>query len=140
MKNSSRGKRKPTHFVMDIVIGILCVLVIGAGVFAVSMINEDWNFSYDVESFYYRLQNENYSQMVEMYHTNEAAGVKANEELKQYYGIAKYFEAASYYKAYEEAGDKANAEKYMNAMEEAEREMRDLTFVSDTICEKLGIE
>lgn len=134
----SRIKR-PGHLIMDIVIGALCVLFVGIGFFTIKMINEEINFSYDVESFYYRLQDEDYSQMVEMYHTNEASNVKANEELKQYYGIAKYFEAASYYNVYETCKEQEKMNKYQVQMKNAEKEMGELSFVKDDINKKLGI-
>lgn len=136
----NKRRRKPVHLILDIVIGIFSVLLVGAVVFTVKMINEDVNFHYDVESFYYRLQDENYSNMVEMYHMNEEAGVKSDAELEQYYGIAKYFEAASYYRAYQEAGEMEQMKKYEAQMKNAEKEMGQLEFVSDQIDEKLGIE
>ena len=136
----NKNKKRPAHFILDILIGILCVLLVGAGVFTVKMINEDINFSYDADSFYYRLQDENYSTMVEMYYTNEASNVKADQELQQYYGVAKYFEAASYYKAYEIAKDFDQIKKYKAQMKDAENEMGQLKFVTEQIDEKLGIK
>lgn len=140
MNNVIRRNRRPAHIVMDIVIGVLCVLLVGAGAFTINMINEDINFRYDVESFYYRLQDEAYSQMVEMYYANEESGVKADEELKQYYGVAKYFEAASYYKAYKIVEEPEEMNKYEAQMKNAEKEMGELSFVSKQIDERLGIE
>lgn len=140
MNNIIKRKRRPAHIVMDIVIGVLCVLLVGAGAFTINMINEDINFRYDVESFYYRLQDEAYSQMVEMYYANEESGVKADEELKQYYGVAKYFEAASYYKAYKIVEEPEEMNKYEAQMKNAEKEMGELSFVSKQIDERLGIE
>jgi len=139
VRNNRMKKRKPLHLVLDILIGILCVLTVGTAAFTIKMLNEDLNFSYDEESFYWRFQDEDYGQMVEMYHQNEAAGVKEDEELRQYYGIAKYYEAASYYRAYEESGNKEAANQYRAQMEEAENEMGELGFASETIKEKLQI-
>ena len=140
MKNRVNKKRKPVHIILDIIIGVLCVCMVGAVIFTVNMLNEDLNFSYDEESFYYRLSDEDYGQMVEMYHMNNAAGVKDGATLEQYYGIAKYFEAASFYKAYSEAGDTEQADKYLAQMQEAEKQMGRLAFEKGKICERLGIE
>ena len=78
--------------------------------------------------------------MVEMYQVNEAIGVDADEKLQQYYGIAKYYEAASYYKMYCQAGEKLQAKKYEQKMEQAKKEMGELDFASEMICEKLQIK
>lgn len=133
MKIKEKVKRSPFHVILDLVIGFLCVVLVGTGIFAIQRFHEDWSFSYDADSFYYRLQDEDFGQMVEMYHVNEAAGAKADEELMQYYGVAKYFEAASCYKAFQES-------IYLEKMNTAKEQMGELNFVSETICEKLSLE
>lgn len=140
MNRNLRKKKSPLHRVLDIIIGVLCVFIVLAAVLAIGMFKESWSYSYETDSFYYRLQDEAFGQMVEMYYTNEAAGVKADEELQQYYGVAKYFEAASYYKAYQDVEDGQQMLKYQEKMELAEEEMGELDFLSEKIYEKLGIE
>jgi len=98
-------KNKFLNRILDIAIGFLCVVCVAAAVFAVKEFRYSYDYSYDAESFYYRLEDGDFAQMVEMYHTNEAAGAEADEELSQYYGVAKYFEAASYYNIYESEND-----------------------------------
>lgn len=139
MNKKQWKKRGPVRFTMDIIIGILCVITVGAAVFMITILNEDWNYSHDADSFYYRLQDEDFGTMVEMYHRNKEAGVEGNQELKQYYGIAEYFEAASYYKIYQETGDETQMKKYYDQMENAKNRMGELSFVSDKICDKLEI-
>lgn len=142
-KRSGRGGSKlsnPLNLALDIVIGILCVVLVGAVAFAISSFWENYSYSYSEDSFYYRLEDKSYGQMVEMYYTNEAAGVKPGEDMREYYGVAKYFEAASYYKIYREAGDLQKAQEYHEKMETALEEMEELKFVGDKICEKLGKE
>lgn len=138
----NRGKRnkRPMHLILDIIIGVLCVITVGITIFTVNYLNEEMNYSFDEESFYYRFQDEDFGQMVEMYHQNEAAEVKADKVLKQYYGVAEYYEAASYYKAYKETGDHKQADKYFERMKEAETKMGELRFACEMICEKLQIE
>ena len=132
-------KRSPLHVVLDIVIGIMSVLAVGAVIFTINMFAEEWSFSYDAESFYYRLESEDYRDMVEMYYMNETAGVKPDEELEQYYGVAKYFEAASYYKVYHDAEDEEQMAKYLNRMEMAREQMGALNIAAEDIDDKLGL-
>lgn len=138
MNRLHKEKRGPIRWGLDLVIGFLCVILVGTVIFAVSTIKEDWNYSHDVDSFYYRLQDEDFGTMVEMYYRNKEAGVKGNRELQQYYGIAEYFEAASYYKAYKETGREEQLKKYADKMEHALTHMGELSFVSDSICQSLG--
>lgn len=134
------NKRKnPVHIVLDIVIGILCIALVGAGAFAVSMWQESFGWEYDADSFYYRLSDGDYGAMVEMYYLNEAYNVEPDEELNMYYGAARYFEAASWYKAYSEAGDDARAVAYRLTMDEAEAQMGALSMVAGDICKALNI-
>ena len=135
------NKRKnPVHIVLDIVIGILCIALVGAGAFAVSMWQESFGWEYDADSFYYRLSDGDYGAMVEMYYSNESNNVKPDEELEMYYAVAKYFEAASWYKAYSEAGDSQWMVVYREAMDEAEAEMESLSMLAEDICLALEIE
>lgn len=137
--NKIRQKRKSGHLLLDIIIGLLCVITVGAGAFAIFSFGENYSYSYEADSFYWRLEDEDFARMVEMYYANEAAGVEADEEMQQYYGVAKYFEAASYYKAYQEAQDLKNMELYYDKMESAMLEMNELDFLGETICKKLKI-
>ncbi len=138
MKKKINRKKKPIIIILDILIVVLTVCAVGAGVFAVNMLNETYASSYDTESFYYRLNDESYAQMVEMYYSNEMADVEADEELEQYYGVAKYFEAASYYVMYQKAGDQEKVIKYQEEMAEAKEDMGELAFVSDKIMSKFA--
>ena len=134
------NKRKnPVHLVLDIVIGILCLALVGAGAFAISMWQESFGWEYDADSFYYRLSDGDYGAMVEMYYLNEAYNVEPDEELNMYYGAARYFEAASWYKAYSEAGDDSRAAVYRRTMDEAEQQMGALSMVAGDICQALNI-
>lgn len=52
-----------------------------------------------------RVEYGNYAPLVDHYHQNVAAGITGNKEEKEYYGVAKYYEAASFYKAFSTVGD-----------------------------------
>ena len=135
----NKPKRSPAALVLDIVIGLLCVALIGAAAFAATSFYDSFGFDYDADSFYYRLTDGDYSQMVEMYYYNEANGVKADSELRQYYAVAEYFEAASWYKAFDSAGDSARAAEYETKMADAGNDMGALSMVAEDIRQSLGI-
>jgi len=134
------NKRKnPVHLVLDIVIVLLCLALVGAAAFAVSMWQDSFGWEYDADSFYYRLSDGDYGAMVEMYYLNEAYDVEPDEELDMYYGVARYFEAAGWYRAYSEAGGELRAAAYRQAMTAAEEQMGALSMVAVDIREVLGI-
>ncbi len=134
------NKRKsPVNLVLDIVIVLLCFALVGAAAFAISSFHDSFGWAYDADSFYYRLSDGDYGAAVEMYYLNQANNVKADDELRQYYAVAEYFEAASFYKAFSYAGDELRAEKYLAHMDEAESRMGALSFEADKINERLGI-
>ena len=132
-------QKNPVHLVLDIVIGLLCLALVGAGAFAISMWQESFGWQYDADSFYYRLSDGDYGAMVEMYYLNEANDVRPDEELSMYYGVAKYFEAASWYKVYDDSGDAARAADYRETMEVAQKQMGALSMVAGDVKDALGI-
>ena len=146
MKHNSRNaaglsgaKKSPMILLLDVVIGVLCVLLVGALAFTIASFRENYSYSYEEDSFYWRLEEENFGQMVEMYYSNEAAGVKPTGDMLEYYGVAKYFEAASYYKLYQNE-DSEYARYYQEKMETAAEEMGELAFLTEKIRGQLGLE
>ena len=134
------NKKSPVNIVLDIVIALLCLAFVLAVVFALDMYRESFAWSYDADSFYYRLSDGDFGAMVEMYYYNESNNVKPDEELEMYYGVAKYFEAASWYKVYSEAGDSQWTAVYRQAMDEAEADMGSLNMLAEDICLALETE
>ena len=132
-------KRSPVILFLDIVIGVLCVLLVGALFFAIASFRENASYSYDEDSFYWRLEDGSFGQMVEMYYSNEAAGVEPTEDLLEYYAVAKYFEAASYYVLYQEDAPEY-AGYYQEKMETAAAEMGELAFLTEKIQKQLGVQ
>ena len=136
LKNQSK---QPKLLVLDVIIAaltILLMIVIGS---AIGEMSYSYNV-YDEDSFYWRLQDENYPAMVSMYHSNVAQGKGDAKELQEYYGIAKYFEAAADYKMYEQAGKKELADKALADMEEAYVQMGDFSMMKEKIDATLGLE
>lgn len=133
-------QRKNTKLlILDLIIGGLAVFLV---IMAFSALDEMsyYHEAYEEDSFYYRMQDESYAQMVSMYYSNVAAGEAEAEELQEYYGIAKYFEAAAHYKMYEEAGEAELAWTEAEKMEAAYTQMGDLALVKEKIDAQLGIE
>lgn len=131
--------KQPKLFVLDLVIaGLTVFLMIMIG-FAVEEATYS-HYTYDEDSFYWRLESEDYASMVNMYYLNLAEGKGDERELQEYYGVAKYFEAAADYKMYIEAGEKELAETVFADMEDAYGQMGDFAIVKDKIDAKLGLE
>ena len=65
----------------------------------------------------------NYAPLVDHDHQNLAAGITGNKEEKEYYGVAKYYEAASFYKAFSTVGDTGRAAREKRKMDAAYEEM-----------------
>lgn len=141
MQNESRiARQNVVNFVLNIVIVVLCVVTVICGFWAVNNLVDDYSWSYDESSFYYHIESNNFYSTVCMRHRNEAEGVRANSTMKEYYGVAKYFEAASYYKAFLESGDTVRAEREKAKMEEAVLEMGGWAFLEEDIIKQLELE
>ncbi len=136
MRNNTR--KGPFLWLLDALTALLCLALVGAAIFAFASFRDSGSFTYDADSFYYRLSDEDFSQLVEMYHMNQAAGVE-EEELEAYHAIARYFEAASYCKAYAQAGDSEKQAHYQALMDSAKADMGELLFVSEKIDRHLGL-
>lgn len=131
--------KQPKLFVLDIIIAGLTVFLMVMIGFAVEEATYSYH-TYDEDSFYWRLESEEYASMVNMYYLNVAEGKGDARELQEYYGVAKYFEAATDYKMYLEAGETERANEALADMEEAYVQMGDFSMVKGKIHAKLGLE
>ena len=131
--------RQPKLLVLDIIIACLTVFFVFMIGYAVEEASYSFHY-YDEDSFFWRLESEEYASMVTMYHMNVAEGKENVKELQEYYGVAKYFEAATEYKMYTEAGKEELAKEALQDMEEAYVQMGDFSMVKGKIDAKLGIE
>ncbi len=132
----SKGKL----LVLNIIIIVLAIIIVGllwnVGQETVYCLE---NYVYKPDSFLYAMEAENYEHMMYMYYNNVMNGYEDKKELQESHGVAKYIEAAFYYKVFTEAGDSSRAEKQKAAMEEAELQMGDFSFLTDTFNQRLGI-
>ena len=131
--------KQPKLFVLDIIIAGLTVFLMVMIGFAVEEATYS-HHTYDENNFYWRLESEEYASMVNMYYLNVAEGKGDARELQEYYGVAKYFEAATDYKMYLEAGETERANEALADMEEAYVQMGDFSMVKEKIHAKLGLE
>lgn len=140
MKSKEKGGVKVVNWVLNIVIVVLSFFfVMTAGV----MIEELYTAfapTYDEDNFYYDITDERFSRMVGGYHANVQAGFEGNADMKEYYGVAKYYEAASLYHAYTVAGNEELAMVFQQKMEQAEEEMGSWSITKEPINKQLGIE
>lgn len=120
--------------IFNIIIGILCVvLVITTFVTVGNFLDHMRILTYDEEDFLYCIQSENYCEMVGYMHSNEVNGVKATKDMEECYAVARYYEAASMYKAYKAVGKNAKAEEQEEIMKEQLAMMGELSYVAEDI-------
>ena len=86
------------------------------------------------------VQNENYAYLLVNYHEDMVYGGLLSGTKKECYGVARYFEAASMYKAFLQTGDTERAAREKEKMDAAYEEMGDWNIAADSIREKLGLE
>lgn len=132
---AGRKNRLGNMIIIALCIVLACAIIYGFGQF---MGYE--RYRYDTGSFYYSLQSGQYSQMVSMYYNNQSSKGTDSDDIEPYYAVARYFEAASFYKAYMDAGETEAAEKRRIQMEEAAGQMEVFAPEADKIDALLGIE
>lgn len=140
MENKTRiAKQEIIKYVMNAVIVLLCVVLLVA--IALTVEESSYYFGIPNKADYFEnyIYSEDYPVMVSSYYENIAEGFEGNKELKEYYGVAKYFEAASYYKMYLEMGDSARAEQELAKMDAAYEEMGGWYIMQQDIHGKLGL-
>ena len=132
---------KIKNLIFNIIIGILSfVLLITLLVVAGNLMDASRSFTYDEDNFFYGIQGERYESIVGYMYKNEACGVKPSGDMEECYAVARYYEAASYYKAYEQAGDSSQAAQKRAIMKEEETRMGELSYVKNKIDAALKID
>ena len=99
-----------------------------------------YSYAHDEDDFIWRLEYEDYADLVRYYYNNCGSNGKEEKNLQEYYNLAKYFEAAFHHKIYAESGDTVRAEKYKTVMNETKAELGEFAFVTEKIDRKLGGE
>jgi len=141
MRNKDRVKRQNVVIlIMNIVIVVLCILLLFTGALMVEELKSAFTTYYNEGSMVYNIETGAFDYLVEQGHVVEAEEVKVSREAQEFFGVAKYFEAAFFYKAYEEVGDTERAARQKEKMEQAYEEMGSWNIVQKDIHETLGLE
>lgn len=141
MNNKIRTRKQSVVLVvMNVVIVLLCIGIFLCGFRLIREIQYSNDEKYDAEAMENCIRYDNYDSLSQYYHMNQVQNVKADADMKECYGVAKYYEAAVMYKAYQAVGDENRAVSEKEAMDAAYQEMGEWQITADTINKQLGIE
>lgn len=141
MNNTAKnGKVKVVNWILNILIVIAAFFFLMTAGVMIEELTYVTTAIHSEDSFYNALQNENYSTMIGNQYRNVLEGHEGNETMQEYYGVAKYYEAASLYKAYTVVGNEEQAAAFLKKMEAAESEMGGWSIAKDSIHKQLGLE
>ena len=117
----------------------ILMIIVTLGMFW-SEFSYEYKWYPDEDNMLYTLQEEQYGQLVKDYYLNEFSNQRVTAGLRECYGVARYFEAALWYNAYDIVGDTQRSAVYAEKMEEAYDEMGDYQFLDAEIRKKLDME
>ena len=125
--------RKPVLIIMDLMIIFLTMILTIEWIAIAGFVFPFMEAGHRTSAFLRRIRDHEYQKCVEYYYENEADGIEPDDDLKECYGVAKYYEAAWQQKRYLAAGDLALAEAAEAKMEIAAEEMGELR----PVCERI---
>ena len=132
---------KIKNTIINIIIGGLCfVFVILSFITFAEAMDYHRDYHPGEDSFLYAIEDGDYSRLVEMMYRNEVAGVETSEIYEECYAVARYYEAATYYKAYKNAGDMTRAQEKKQIMEGQISRMGELSGCAEDIDKMLKLE
>ena len=126
--------------ILNGIIVILALVLIARTAYTIQVYVQMDGEEYMENNMLHRLKNEDFGDMVMIYHSNVALGYEDKKELQDYYGIARYYEAAANYKMYLENEEPEKAEREKRKMQEAADDFGELYFVKDKIDAKLALQ
>ena len=130
--------RKPVLFFMDLMVVFLAVILTIELIAIAGFTFSFMETGHKTSAFLRRIQDQEYQKCVEYYYENEANGVEPDDDLKECYGVAKYYEAAWQRMRYLTSGEQALAKEAEAGMEAAAEEMGALLPVRERIDEILN--
>lgn len=86
--------RKPVLFFMDLMVVFLAVILTIELIAIAGFTFPFMETGHRTSAFLRRMKDQEYQKCVEYYYENEANGVEPDDDLKECYGVAKYYEAA----------------------------------------------
>ena len=117
------GRQQGILLIMKGVIGVLCIILLASMAVMIENLHDAFTNRISESALRSRVEYGNYAPLVDHYHQNVAAGITGNKEEKEYYGVAKYYEAASFYKAFSTVGDTKRAAREKQKLDAAYEEM-----------------
>ena len=129
--------RKPVLFFMDLMVVFLAVILTIELIAIAGFTFSFMETGHKTSVFLRRIQDQEYQKCVEYYYENEANGVEQDDDLKECYGVAKYYEAAWQRMRYLTSGEQELAKEAESGMEAAAEEMGELQPVREQIDEIL---
>ena len=134
MNNQKRSKRQNIMLIgMNIVIGALCLILLGRVVSMIESVVYACGRSVNVRQLERDVRYDDFANLLGDYYTDMTTGARTNAEIKEYYGVAKYYEAMFWYKAYMETGDQERASEELKKAEEAYEEMGSWNLLAESI-------
>ena len=133
-------KQRGALLVMNLMIIALCLVLFWGTIHMFRELNYAFSRPAKTNWMENNVQSENYAYLLVNYHEDMVYGGLLSGTKKECYGVARYFEAASMYKAFLQIGDTERAAREKEKMDAAYEEMGDWNIAADSIREKLGLE
>ena len=127
MQNKDRLQRQNVVIIiMNIVIVVLCVLLFATGAVMVEELKYAFSDSYNERNMLYNVEHGEYDYLAERCHVLTAEESKVEKSGQEIFGVAHYFEATFFYKAFQETGDTRRANRQKEKMDQAYKEMGEM--------------
>lgn len=140
MKNRGMlAKQKGLEVALNVIIIFMVLILLIMTLITATNFKDTIMFHYDTDDFAYDMGYKEYGGMVYKYYQNKAMNYQGNQELQEYYGVAKFYEAATLYKAYMTMGDTENSTFFQEKMKGAEAEMGDWIVLKEEILKELEL-
>lgn len=132
--NQKRSKKQKMMLIgMNIVIGILCLVLFGRVVSMIESIVYACGRSVSAGQLGRDVRYDDFASLLGDYYTDVTTGARTNSEIKEYYGVARYYEAMLWHRAYMETGDQERASEEQKKAEEAYDEMGSWNILAESI-------
>lgn len=140
MRSSEQDKKTKGKIIfLNIAIVLLALILIPFLFLVLEELKYSGRVQYKESTFAYRLEDGHYGSMVEYYHENVASHMEDEGNMEEYYAVARFYEAALYYKAFLNAGDETRSALYAEKMKEAQKELGSLTGFDKKILKQLEL-
>lgn len=125
MKHNIKTKKSPVKIVITAITIFLCatfILFMAGGIAEIHESMTGYN-NYDEEDLLYALSREDYASLLYQIQWDTREDSRKSDDYLECEAICNYYKAASLYRAYTEYGDKENARKQLELMQEYESQI-----------------